>query len=145
MHPRHKDLVYHFLLTWDSEAATCSICDATSNPNYVEGLELPRVPIDFFCYACLDLRLARLDSNPRSSYIPLTEEEEVELELTVEDIAARKPSLFSHRDNFRLARSNNLRQVAFFNYRRSQGCCGSFNEQVVLDGENFLLGWNYGH
>lgn len=48
-------------------------------------------------------------------------------------------------DNFRVARSeDSFEKVVYENARRS-GCCGSFEEEVLIRGVKFMIGCNYGH
>lgn len=48
-------------------------------------------------------------------------------------------------DNFRVARSEDSWEKAAFEYVRSHGCCGSYEEEVVIRGVKFIIGCNFGH
>jgi len=48
-------------------------------------------------------------------------------------------------DNSRVAQKSDPDQVAWYNYVRDHGCCGSCDIELTVDGEVWLLGCNYGH
>ena len=48
-------------------------------------------------------------------------------------------------DNFRVARSEDSWEKASYEYARRDGCCGSYDEEVLIGGVKFMIGCNYGH
>ena len=48
-------------------------------------------------------------------------------------------------DNFRVAEKGNLVEMAEFENKREQGCCGSHEWAVIFGQREFLVGFNYGH
>jgi hypothetical protein len=48
-------------------------------------------------------------------------------------------------DNWRVAKRDDSFQRVFYDEAAQGGCCGSFDTVVVIDGEEFLIGCNYGH
>jgi len=51
-----------------------------------------------------------------------------------------------YEDNFRHAKKSDPVSVARFKYHANQGCCGSWDGEVIgPDGETYLLGFNHGH
>lgn len=48
-------------------------------------------------------------------------------------------------DNWRVAKRDDAFQRLAYDEAISFGCCGSFDTVVVIDGEEFLIGCNYGH
>jgi len=48
-------------------------------------------------------------------------------------------------DNCRIARKNDSNEVNAYEEARSEGCCGFFDMEILVDGEVFLIGCNYGH
>jgi len=48
-------------------------------------------------------------------------------------------------DNWRIAKRDDSYDRVLYDEIASHGCCGSFNTVVVVDGEEFLIGCNYGH
>ena len=48
-------------------------------------------------------------------------------------------------DNFRFANKNNPKSVQKYNRIASSGCCGFFDETVIVRGRKALIGCNYGH
>lgn len=48
-------------------------------------------------------------------------------------------------DNYRVARSDDAWEKTAYEHQRRMGCCGSLEEEVVIDGIEFWIGCNYGH
>lgn len=48
-------------------------------------------------------------------------------------------------DNHRVARKDDDAEMEAYNEAVEQGCCGSFDIEVVIDGEKWCVGCNYGH
>lgn len=48
-------------------------------------------------------------------------------------------------DNYRFADENNPQEVAKYNDRQERGCCGSFDEVVLINNVRTMIGCNYGH
>lgn len=48
-------------------------------------------------------------------------------------------------DNFRVALAADAWQKTAYEFVRRTGCCGYLEEEVVIDGELFWIGCNYGH
>ena len=48
-------------------------------------------------------------------------------------------------DNLRVARSEDSWEKAAYEYARRSGCCGSFDEEILVGGVKFMIGCNYGH
>lgn len=47
-------------------------------------------------------------------------------------------------DNFRIAIKDSETN-AIYDYRRSKGCCGFVDEEIVLKDKTILIGFNFGH
>jgi hypothetical protein len=48
-------------------------------------------------------------------------------------------------DNLRIARRDDQRQFESYLKKQKEGCCGSFDTCVSIDGIEWLIGCNYGH
>lgn len=48
-------------------------------------------------------------------------------------------------DNYRVARNNDSEALDEFEAQSMNGCCGSYETEVVIDGETWMIGCNYGH
>lgn len=48
-------------------------------------------------------------------------------------------------DNYRFAFEDDETAMVDYDRRRDSGCCGSFDEEVVVNGRNAVIGCNYGH
>ena len=48
-------------------------------------------------------------------------------------------------DNYRLATEDNSEEVAKYNDRQNHGCCGFFDEIVLINNVRTMIGCNYGH
>jgi hypothetical protein len=48
-------------------------------------------------------------------------------------------------DNLRCAKASSQEEVIEYFRRAKNGCCGFFDEEIEVDGEKFLIGFNYGH
>lgn len=48
-------------------------------------------------------------------------------------------------DNLRVARSEDSWEKAAYEYARRHGCCGCYDEEVLIGGVKFMIGCNYGH
>ncbi len=52
---------------------------------------------------------------------------------------------YEYADNYRAYRISDGFGLAQFDYAESQGCCGSHSEEVTVNGEQWMIGFNYGH
>lgn len=48
-------------------------------------------------------------------------------------------------DNFRFARVGNEDEEFAFNRAIEDGCCGSFNQKLMIGDFEYMIGCNYGH
>lgn len=48
-------------------------------------------------------------------------------------------------DNHRFAFVDDAEATEKFNEQCEDGCCGSFNEKILVNGKEALIGCNYGH
>lgn len=48
-------------------------------------------------------------------------------------------------DNYRSARVNNSDEMLAFEEQAAHGCCGSCEVNVIVAGEEYVIGCNYGH
>jgi hypothetical protein len=48
-------------------------------------------------------------------------------------------------DNARFALRSDYDSVAEYNLDRDAGCCGSYDEEMVVGTQTWLFGFNYGH
>jgi hypothetical protein len=48
-------------------------------------------------------------------------------------------------DNWRVARGSNAEEVAKYEHDEQHGCCGSYHQEIEVDGETLWVGFNYGH
>lgn len=48
-------------------------------------------------------------------------------------------------DNCRIARKSDPKEMADYEEARSGGCCGFFDREILVNGEVYLIGCNYGH
>ena len=52
---------------------------------------------------------------------------------------------YEYMDNERVALSTDPEQVAEYNDRKENGCCGSVDRQLKIGDKVYLVGFNYGH
>lgn len=52
---------------------------------------------------------------------------------------------YDNLDNERAALETDAVAVAEYEARRADGCCGSVDEIIQVNGHNWLVGFNYGH
>lgn len=52
---------------------------------------------------------------------------------------------YEYMDNYRAALVGDQKAEAEYNKIRDQGCCGSYDEVVTIDGQEWRIGFNYGH
>lgn len=48
-------------------------------------------------------------------------------------------------DNFRVAKKDSPEDVKQYKALRKKGCCGFFDEELEIEGETYLVGFNFGH
>jgi hypothetical protein len=48
-------------------------------------------------------------------------------------------------DNFRYARKSNAEEMAVFEQKDREGCCGSYVREIEVGDETIIFGFNYGH
>lgn len=48
-------------------------------------------------------------------------------------------------DNFRSTPTNNDEGMIEYDQLRDSGCCGSFDTYVTINGQEYMVGCNYGH
>lgn len=48
-------------------------------------------------------------------------------------------------DNHRVALLSSTEDNAAYNKQKDQGCCGSMDRIIIVDGVNWRVGCNYGH
>lgn len=48
-------------------------------------------------------------------------------------------------DNIRVALAGDRMEMNHYRWRKSQGCCGSVDREVFVNGQRFAIGCNYGH
>lgn len=48
-------------------------------------------------------------------------------------------------DNYRSALISSEEEMEKYEEIRSSGCCGSFDELVLVDNQEYFIGCNYGH
>jgi hypothetical protein len=52
---------------------------------------------------------------------------------------------FEYMDNERFAFTHDPEEMQEYNEKQSQGCCGFFDEKIMVDGRLAMIGCNYGH
>lgn len=52
---------------------------------------------------------------------------------------------YENTDNLRLARANVESEVAAYKAAQADGCCGSYDETIEVDGVTIMIGFNFGH
>ena len=52
---------------------------------------------------------------------------------------------FDYMDNFRFAYLDDPEGIKEYESIRDQGCCGSFDATIAVDGRRATIGCNYGH
>ena len=52
---------------------------------------------------------------------------------------------YEYMDNYRAARISDPEEMKAYHKAYEHGCCGSYDETVLIQGEQFKLGFNYGH
>lgn len=52
---------------------------------------------------------------------------------------------YDYIDNYRVAISGNQEQETRYKEIKSNGCCGFYDNKIMIEGIEFLIGWNYGH
>lgn len=48
-------------------------------------------------------------------------------------------------DNIRVALANDTIEFKEYDKKASQGCCGSFDTTVIINGDVYMIGCNHGH
>jgi hypothetical protein len=48
-------------------------------------------------------------------------------------------------DNCRIALKSDPKEMADYEAARADGCCGFYDQEILVDGEVYLIGCNYGH
>lgn len=48
-------------------------------------------------------------------------------------------------DNYRFAWKDDSKAVLEYDGRVREGCCGSFDDEVIINGRVAMIGCNYGH
>jgi hypothetical protein len=48
-------------------------------------------------------------------------------------------------DNFRFSAMDRPGDLRRYRDRRASGCCGSYDQEITIDGRKFIIGCNYGH
>lgn len=48
-------------------------------------------------------------------------------------------------DNFRVANMNSQEEMDAFEEQSMNGCCGSYETEIEINGETWMIGCNYGH
>jgi hypothetical protein len=48
-------------------------------------------------------------------------------------------------DNVRFAKLSYKREMRQYNRLKSEGCCGSVDEKIIVFFQEFMIGCNYGH
>ena len=91
-----------------------------------------------------EVHWARYERRPKSLRV-LPGKAEKALQDYLMKLEKEKPILFTYRDNFRIALKSNPIHVRFYEHLKSGGCCGFWDADVELDGNVYLIGWNYGH
>jgi hypothetical protein len=52
---------------------------------------------------------------------------------------------YEYADNYRFYRIHDLQGLSDFQRAEDRGCCGSHDEQVTVNGVEYMIGFNYGH
>jgi hypothetical protein len=52
---------------------------------------------------------------------------------------------YEYADNYRCYRIHDLHGLGAFEEAEANGCCGSHDEQVTVNGVEYMIGFNYGH
>lgn len=52
---------------------------------------------------------------------------------------------YEYMDNYRVANIKSISQVHRYNNIAKKGCCGFFDEEFVISGETYMIGFNHGH
>jgi len=48
-------------------------------------------------------------------------------------------------DNIRFAYRDDMAQSAWYRMKQNDGCCGSFDAEISINGRPAMIGCNYGH
>lgn len=72
-------------------------------------------------------------------------ERDVALKIIKTFYATMKKYKTDYEDNFRMAEKGNIEQENIYNKNMKRGCCGSVDEEVVINNKVYLIGFNYGH
>lgn len=48
-------------------------------------------------------------------------------------------------DNYRFAYLDDNAALAAYERQRQEGCCGEFDEEIIVNGRKATIGCNYGH
>lgn len=48
-------------------------------------------------------------------------------------------------DNHRFAYVSDKHAMKLYRIKRSKGCCGSFDQEILVKGRKAMIGCNYGH
>ena len=52
---------------------------------------------------------------------------------------------YPYLDNRRVADTRKKEQIDFYQILKDDGCCGSYDSSILLDGVLYWVGFNYGH
>jgi len=52
---------------------------------------------------------------------------------------------YDYADNLRIARAGNEEEVKEYVKDHNNGCCGYYDDVLVIENDVFLMGFNYGH
>ncbi len=48
-------------------------------------------------------------------------------------------------DSLRAASENDAAELELYNDIKAGGCCGFYDEEIILNGTKYYIGFNYGH
>jgi hypothetical protein len=74
----------------------------------------------------------------KKNYYP---DENIQLKLLLDDASKDMQCV----DNFRIAALDNRKDMKRYRKMEKRGCCGSFDQEVTVNGRKFMIGFNYGH
>ncbi len=52
---------------------------------------------------------------------------------------------YEYTDNERAYKVGEVQWQAVFETKKEHGCCGCYEEEIEIDGEKWVIGFNYGH